>query len=234
MGTKASNKRERELLPHYNSLNNNILIQRPNVSDKYADFKVIDLLTGKNSWLEDKSHKGDRLMNVGAKYFNGSWIFNGNSNKFTKQITPLLNEAAKDFIEEFNVTIFDGNKDQLFIDLLNAQRNGRKVAITDKIHISNMGELISDYYNNSKAEPCHYIQMGDNFYLLGSDNPLELSKDIPLLKGEGFFSLRFCINNIKGVAKSVRTKPEVMFNHKLLKDSPYSMMEGTEKINPFK
>ena len=239
MGTKASNARELALLPHYNSLSTKIEVSKPTdrKGDKYADF----LLTkdGKSTWLEDKKTIGDRLMNVGAKYFNGSWVFNGSPNKFSKQLTPLLNKEAEWFVEKFNITVFDNNQDKLFTDLLEYQNAGNLVKITDPIVVSNMGELISDYYNNSKAEPCHYIQMGDNFYMLGDDNPLELNSEIPKLTGSGTYSLRFCINTKKGKDGirrpfNVRTKPETGFDIDKLTKSPFSLMEGTKKLNPFK
>ena len=237
MGTKASNARERSLIPHYDGLSEDYLIERPDVSDKYSDFKITNLITNESAWLEDKQTEQDRFMSTGVKYINGTWLFNGEQNIFTKTLTPIVNSRAQWFIDKYNITELNQNTDELFETLVKESNNGVKKGIIKNVIVEGFGKITSNYYNYGKEERCHYIQMGDNFYLMG-ENVLDLPNNIPQLKGNGIVNIRWCLDTKKNpdgtrTPKSLRTKTDTFFNVNTMIESNYSMKQGTKKLNPF-
>jgi hypothetical protein len=70
------------------------------------------------------------------------------------------------------------------------------------------------------------MQVGDDFYVVGHENPLHLPDDIPMFEGHGDFRVRV----------STRTAySEVQAELKLydVPKSQYSCMPGTDKLSPF-
>jgi hypothetical protein len=94
--------------------------------------------------------------------------------------------------------------------------------------------VVTGHYTEGKEFPTDYIQMGDDFYLIGRGDPLGLrsannvlkNPPIPMLTGRGQFKVR----------ASFRTKFMEIFPEIKISDppeSPYSVFGGN-KINPFK
>jgi hypothetical protein len=95
-----------------------------------------------------------------------------------------------------------------------------------KVEDLNLGEIITNHYIKGKREPAHYMQAGDDFYMISNKNPLGLTHSIPLLSGRGNFNMRV----------STRTnyyEVQAELKIKSMPDSGYSIMPGTKKLNPF-
>jgi hypothetical protein len=95
--------------------------------------------------------------------------------------------------------------------------------------------VVTGHYTQGKDFPTNYIQMGNDFYLIGSSDPLGLkaanialgNPPIPVLTGRGQFKVR----------ASFRTKFMEIFPEIKISESPesmYSVFGDGNKINPFK
>lgn len=54
-----------------------------------------------------------------------------------------------------------------------------------------LGKLVTEHYLKGKEEPAYYMQAGDDFYMIGTSNPLGLPRDIPVLSGRGISKFAF-------------------------------------------
>ena len=88
-----------------------------------------------------------------------------------------------------------------------------------------LGKLVTQHYTVGKAEPAYYMQAADDFYLVSSKNPLKLDSGIPLLKGKGDFKVR-----VSTRSEFYEVQAEIKINS--MPDSKYSVLLGTDKINP--
>lgn len=102
-----------------------------------------------------------------------------------------------------------------------------------KSEIMSFTELVTGHYVEGKAAPTDYIQMGDDFYLIGTNDPLGLrsankkvkNPNIPMLTGQGQYKVRV----------SFRTNEMEIFPELKISEPPtsdYSVFGG-KKINPF-
>jgi hypothetical protein len=114
-------------------------------------------------------------------------------------------------------------------DFVEKVRNNRYIHIQDNV---NIGDLVTRHYLEGKAEPAYYLQAGDDFYMIGNKDPLNINKDrkqkVPVLKGMGDFKIRIATRSefyeIQAEVKIKRMDPHV---------SPFSVLAGTRKMNPF-
>jgi hypothetical protein len=110
----------------------------------------------------------------------------------------------------------------------------RKQYILDVKNVD-LGALVTRHYLEGKKEPAHYMQAGDDFYLIGKANPLGLPGDIPELgrpdqKSKGSFKMRI---GIRGSKPFYEIQPEIKILN--MPKSPYSVLPGSRntKKNPF-
>jgi len=96
-----------------------------------------------------------------------------------------------------------------------------------------IGSLVTQHYLQGKAEPAHYMQAGDDFYLIGSADPLKLQQnaEIPVLGGTGNFHIR-----VGTRSEYYEIQPEVKITEFTPPSSPVSALGGvmSNKPNPFK
>ena len=100
--------------------------------------------------------------------------------------------------------------------------------IVDNVRRLDMGSVVTEHYTKGKREPAYYMQAADDFYLIGRENPLGLSDDIPVLSGDGDFKVRMAF-------PTGRERYEAIAELKIARmpSSRYSIAPGTEKLNPF-
>lgn len=114
-------------------------------------------------------------------------------------------------------------------DFVEKVKNNRYVHVEENV---NIGELVTKHYLEGKAEPAFYLQAGDDFYLIGTKDPLNINKNrkqkVPTLKGMGDFKVRISTRSefyeIQAEVKIKKMDPHV---------SPYSVLAESRKKNPF-
>ena len=96
-----------------------------------------------------------------------------------------------------------------------------------------LGKLVTAHYLEAKAEPAEYMQAGDDFYMIGTTNPLKLARDIPVLGAggscKGDFKMRIGVRSSSSAFYEIQ--PEIKITN--MPKSPYSLKPGTTKKNPF-
>jgi hypothetical protein len=224
--------------------------ERPKVDVTYSDVLVTNKETGKQSWMEVKMNHTDNLGNVRAKYDGSKWLCarkKGEVSPLKDYIENFLNKSreVKQFVKELeeytginNVEIptTKGSKSKgtglysknavpkdVLQKFLEGRPNKQYIISQDRV---DLGSLVTAHYLEGKAEPAHYMQAGDDFYLIGKKNPLSLANDIPLLSGIGPFKMRVSIRT-----EFYEIQPEVKITK--MPKSKYSVKPGSNKINPF-
>jgi len=235
----ASDKYEKDIADYLNKMPN-VTAGRPRVSTAYSDV-LISLEGGEQSWLEVKMNHTDNLTNPRIFYNGRKWDTTYGM-AAAKKAVDIMNKSqeAKDFIKniaEFSgiknpkiPTTKTGLKDKDAVPLAKMKEFFSQPGINRYITALpnvDLGAVVTDHYLNNKAEPAYYMQAGDDFYMIGSTNPLKLPNDIPKLSGTGPFKVRVATRS---------AFYEVQAEVKIAKmpDSPYSLKPGTRKKNPFK
>lgn len=54
-----------------------------------------------------------------------------------------------------------------------------------------LGKLVTEHYLKGKEEPAYYMQAGDDFYMIGTSNPLDYPGIFQFFLGGGFQSSHF-------------------------------------------
>lgn len=234
----ASDKYEKAVADNINKMKG-IKAERPRVSTKYSDV-FITLDGGETSWLEVKMNHTDNLTNPRI-FFDGNKWDTTYTMTAAKKAVEIMNgsQEAKDFIKA--IAKFSGikkpiipttksglkEKNAIPLDVMKeyfAQPGiNRYIASLPNV---NLGQVVTDHYLKGKAEPAHYMQAGDDFYMIGNANPLKLPRDIPKLSGSGPFKVRIA-------TRSAFYEVQAEVKIAQMPDSPYSLKPGTRKKNPF-
>lgn len=53
-----------------------------------------------------------------------------------------------------------------------------------------LGKLVTEHYLKGKEEPAYYMQAGDDFYMIGTSNPLDYPGIFQFFLGGGDFKVR--------------------------------------------
>jgi hypothetical protein len=202
--------------------------------------------TGESSWLEVKMNHSDNLSNPRFFYSSHGW---SSTYKTEAAVTgvDILNESkeAAEFIK--NVADFSGlsehygynvsvgtNKSHLkwdnviplsvMKDYFDQDGINRYIAIKEDV---NLGRVVTDHYLYGKDEPTYYMQAGDDFYMIGDDNPLDLPDDIPTLSGTGAYKVR-----VSTRSRFYEVQAEIKINN--MPSSEYSLKPGSDKKNPLR
>lgn len=220
-----------------------VAASRPPASVKYSDVVITGYRGNKisNVWVEVKKSHTDNLGNTRVAY-NGKtkkWSASnqGPLAKFCVDVLNKSNEVKKlikeigDFanIDSPSLPTTKGGLKELNAVPLKTMREyfaTRKSQYIFSKENVDLGKLVTAHYNSGKAEPVHYMQAGDDFYKLGSEDPLNLGNDIPLLKGIGSFKMRVSLRT-----EYYEIQPEVKITD--MPDSPYSAYSASNKLNPF-
>ena len=242
--SKASDKYEQDVADYINQMQG-VDAQRPKVSTKYAD--VLTRFNGQRTWIEVKMNHTDNLGNTRVSYIDGKWTA-------AQPLDPIKNFAieyltkskeTQQFLQAIakhagipnwkNMTV-PSTKGGLSKDNAVSHEKMQEYFKSRTQYILNvknvdLGKLVTDHYLEGKAEPAHYLQAGDDFFMIGTKNPLKLPRDIPVLgaggRCRGTFRMRI------GVRSSFyEVQPEIKILN--MGTSPYSIKPGTKKKNPFK
>jgi len=114
-------------------------------------------------------------------------------------------------------------------DFVENVRKNRYIHIEENV---NIGDLVTRHYMEGKAEPAYYLQAGDDFYLIGKKDPLNINKGrkikVPVMSGMGDFKIRIATRSefyeIQAEVKIKKMDPHV---------SPFSVLSESRKSNPF-
>ena len=241
----SSDKHEKDVADYLDSMPG-VSAKRPSVSTKYADVFVD--FEGKKTWIEVKMNHTDNLGNTRVSYVNGKWTAAAPLDPVKKFAIEYLTNDRK--TQEFlkDIAKFAGIKDWKNMTVPSTQgllKNANAVPYekmkeymkTRKQYILDipgvdLGQLVTKHYLEGKAEPAHYMQAGDDFYMIGKSNPLALPTDIPEVgkKGQcmGSFKMRI---GIRGSKPFYEIQPEIKITN--MPKSPYSIKPGTRQKNPF-
>jgi len=219
---------------------------RPSVSTKYADILV--KINGKKSWLEVKMSHTDNLGNTRVSYVNGKWTAAApldpvkafaieyltkdlETQKFLKDLAKFAGIPDWKDMTVPSTLGFLKNKNAVPYEVMKEYMSKRKQYILDVKNVD-LGALVTRHYLEGKKEPAHYMQAGDDFYLIGKANPLGLPSDIPELgrpgQSMGSFKMRI---GIRGSKPFYEIQPEIKILN--MPKSPYSVLPGSRKKNPF-
>lgn len=236
----ASDKFEKDIANAINSAPNTTAKQGTDV--KFSDVKV----TRKNitTWVEVKMSHSDNLSNPRCFYMDGKWQ--------TTYTTPAAAEAVKilnnsDQAAKFikSIAKYSGIPESSII--IGTNKSHLKLPGCVPLHVMksyfsqsginryianepdmNIGELVTNHYLSGKAAPAHYLQAGDDFYMIGTKNPFSLDRNIPKLAGTGDFKVR-----VSTRSQFYEVQAEIKIKHFEPKTSKYSVLPGSKKINPF-
>jgi hypothetical protein len=235
-----SDKFEKDVTNAINSAPNTTAKQGRDV--KYSDVEVTR--KGVTTWVEVKMSHSDNLSNPRCFFMNGKWQ--------TTYTTPAAAEAIKilntsaqaaKFIKD--IAKYSGIPERSIIIATN--KSQLKLAGCVPLHVmksyfsqpgvnryiandqdKNIGDLVTQHYLKGKAAPAHYLQAGDDFYMIGNANPFKLDARIPKLAGTGDFKVR-----VSTRTEFYEVQAEIKIKHFSPSRSNYSVLGTPGKINPF-
>jgi len=242
----ASDKYEHDVAKYISSLPG-VKADRPPVSVKFPDVEIT--YKGKTFWMEVKMNHTDNLGNPRVSYSNGKWDaarpldpvkeFAIEYLSKSKETQTFLKDIAKFAGLDYKKMVLPSTKGPL--TLANAVPyktvvqyfKTRQQYILDIPNVD-LGKLVAGHYLKAKAEPAYYLQAGDDFFMIGTQNPFDLPKDIPNIgqprKSIGNFKMRIGVRS--SASGFYEIQPEIKITD--MPTSPYSLKPGTRKKNPFK
>jgi hypothetical protein len=241
----SSDKYEKDVADYLNSLPG-VDAKRPKVSTKFAD--IFAKFAGNESWIEVKMNHTDNLGNTRVSYVNGEWTAAAPLDPVKKfAISYLTNDRqTQQFLKDIakfagipdwkNMTVPSTmgllkNPNAVPYEKMKEYMKSRSQYILDVPNVD-LGQLVTQHYLKGKEKPAHYMQAGDDFYMIGKANPLGLPIDIPELgkpkQSMGSFKMRI---GIRGSKPFYEIQPEIKITN--MPKSPYSVKPGTSSKNPF-
>lgn len=200
-----------------------------------------------NSFIEVKMSHTDNLANPRVFYDGSKWASTYKT-PVAKYAVELLNSSdqSRAFLDELSKflkrdnftlpTTRSGLKDPNAVSLKDmvgfVTKKGSRYIVSEPD--VNVGELVTLHYTVGKASAAHYLQAKDDFYLIGSEDVLGLTAanvgnpPIPVLGGSGDFRVRVSTRR-----EFYEIQIELKIKHYSPLSSPYSVLKGTRKINPF-
>ena len=224
---------------------NGIVATRPPASVHYSDVKVKK--GNSTAWVEVKMNITDNIINTRFYYEDGEWL-SSNSGNGTKALLELANKSneLKNFIDQIS-SFSNIAKDKIIIPTTKSglRKENAVPYTTIKSFFStkptayilpkkniDVSDIAKKHYSSGKTESAEYIQIGDNFFRLSStDDPLSLGKKIHILNSMGEFGVRVSIRSSSSAFYEIQ--PEVKFTKIGFKESEYSFLPNTKKLNPF-
>lgn len=248
--SSASDQYEKDVANHLNTFIG-VAAERPLASPKFPDV-LIRRTVNKNSnkmavsWLEVKMNHTDNLGNTRVSYIDGKWTAAAPLDPIKQFAIEYLtnSQETQSFLKD--IAKFAGIKDWRDMTIPSTKgalakpnavsrakmaeyfknRNQYILSVPDV----NLGELVTRHYLEAKAKPAHYMQAGDDFYMIGKENPLNLPNDIPVLgvtkRAYGTFKMRIGVRS-----QYYEVQPEIKIQD--MGESKYSVKPGTTKMNPF-
>lgn len=235
----ASDKYEKDVADNVNAIPG-VKAERPPGDTAYADVRIT--FKNKTHWMEVKMNHKDNLSNPRVFYENGSWqttyktpsakaavkILNSDpkTEKFLKDIAEFSGIPFKDLIIP---TTKSGLKKPGAVPLavmkmyFDQPRVNRYIANSANM---DLGKVVTEHYTKGKAAPAYYMQAGDDFYRISSEDPFGLGARIPLLSGRGDFKVRVATRS-----EFYEVQAEIKIDE--MPSSKFSLKPGTKKANPF-
>ena len=235
----ASDKYEKDVADNVNRIPG-VKAERPPGDTAYADVRIT--FKNKTHWMEVKMNHKDNLSNPRVFYENGSWqttyktpsakaavkILNSDpkTEKFLKDIAEFSGIPFKDLIIP---TTKSGLKKPGAVPLavmkmyFDQPRVNRYIANSANM---DLGKVVTEHYTKGKAAPAYYMQAGDDFYRISSEDPFGLGARIPLLSGGGDFKVRVATRS-----EFYEVQAEIKIDE--MPSSKFSLKPGTKKANPF-
>ena len=213
----------------------NVKANRPTVGPKYPDVCVE--YQGIESWIEVKMNEQDRLGNPRVEFDGEKW-FSRNPGPTPIFTSNLLNSSdqANEFLHDLRTfmnrsevvlsSVKEGLNDPAAVlptDMSKFLSTRSNKYIHQEVDV-NVSEIAAKHYNYGKKVPAHYIQLGDQFFRLGNENPFNL--DLPELSGNGMFNVRVGERTGK-----YEIQPDIKIMGSIY--SPMSVAPGTMKPHPF-
>ena len=242
----ASDKYEKDVANHLDQFIG-LSANRPTVSSKYPDvlvrFNVNNNIV--SSWIEVKMNHTDNLGNTRVSYVDGKWIAatpldpikmfaieyltkSVDTKKFLQDIAKFAGRDWKNMTLPSTKGLLN-NPNAVSRDVVAQYFKTRNQYILNVPDVD-LGDLVTRHYLEAKAAPAHYMQAGDDFYMIGTSNPFKLPRDIPVLgvtkKCYGTFKMRIGVRS-----RFYEIQPEIKIED--MGVSKYSIKPGSSKINPF-
>ncbi len=214
-----------------------------------ADTSLPDVLVSVSdvgdSFIEVKMSHTDNLANPRV-FFDGSKWVTTYKTPVAKYAVDLLNSSdqAKAFINDLKKFL---RKDKVILSTTRAGIREKGVVTLDQMVkfvtkrgsryvVSepdvNLGKLVTQHYTQGKSQAAHYLQAKDDFYMIGNADALGLNTanggKIPTLSGTGEFKVR-----VSTRSEFYEIQTELKIKHYDPPSSPYSVLKGSKKINPF-
>lgn len=235
---------ERLVADNINNLSDNIHATRPKVSAAYSDV-LVEIDDIGSSWLEVKMNHSDNLSNPRVFYDGLKWDTTYKTPAAAYAIASLnSSEKAAEFVRQVSEfsniehvilpTSISGLKNPLAVPLetMRSFVDGRENRYIITVPDVDIGDLVTKHYTLGKKEPAYYIQAADDFYLIGDTDPLGLNafnvEEIPVLAGIGDFKIRVATRS-----DFYEIQAEIKIKKMMPTSSPYSVLSGSSKINPF-
>jgi hypothetical protein len=198
------------------------------------------------TYLEAKMGHKDNLANPRIFFLDGAWR--------TTYATPVAIKAAalanssreaaqflddlRDFVGTIDIAVPTTkgglrNPDAVPLETMRQFVDQRGSRYFTKEEDINIGDLVTQHYLVGKDEPAHYLQAGNDLYLIGTEDPLGLQdvmpkgEKIPVLSGRGDFKLR-----VSTRSEFYEVQAEIKVKEFTPPSSPASVFGG-KKINPF-
>lgn len=221
-----------------------ITAKRPPADTSLPDVLVTVQDVG-NSFIEVKMSHTDNLANPRVFYDGSKWVTTYKT-PVAKYAVELLNSSdqASAFINDLKAflkrddiklsTTRGGIKESGIVSLEEmvdfvTDRGSRYVVVEPDV---DLGSLVTQHYTVGKSQAAHYLQAKDDFYMIGASDALGLNAanggGIPVLSGVGEFKVRV---STRSAFYEIQT--ELKIKHYDPSSSPYSVIKGTKKINPF-
>lgn len=243
----TSDRYEKAVADYIKSLG--IDAERPTASVKYPDIRVNNFKGVKDVWIEVKMNHTDNLGNPRVSYIKGVWTaalpldpvkeFAIQYLSSNRQTLAFLKDIAEFSAKDYRKMILPSTKGLLDDPVAVPYNTVVKYFKTRSQYILDipnvdLGALVTGHYLKAKAEPAHYMQAGDDFYKIGTKNPLKLPADIPVLGASGSCKGNFKMRiGVRSAASGFyEIQPEIKITN--MPPSKYSLSPGTKKLNPFK
>jgi len=223
-----------------------LVAERPSVGTGYSDVR----LKYKNQfyWLEVKMNHTDNLANPRVFYDGTRWNTTYKTPAAKHSVEQLNSSTAltRKFHRKINKysgikkakipTTKGGLGDEKAVPLETMRSFFDDGVFSTRYILDNknvdIASLVTEHYTEGKDAPTYYLQAADDFYLIGTKDPLGLNKGlrgkrrIPVLSGRGDFRVRVATRS-----KFYEVQSEIKIKEFI--SSPYSVLEGSNKLNPF-
>lgn len=181
---------------------------------------------------------GDRWVSAGGKhspfitYIEKELNSSPDVKKFVDDLKEYISSVRKTKVDRIKIVTSSSvvaakdpeivNRDEMEGFIRSSSRD-QYIFKKDNVDVT---DLVQGHYLEGKSSPADYMQMGDDFYVMGHNNPLGVPDDVPQFTGFGRVAIRLGMRT-----KRYEVQPDV--KTKKPPKSPYSIMQQSGKKFPF-